>query len=40
MRLNSKQKEVFLRAIEKIYRSIAGEFLTELSILKKMGIRF
>ncbi len=40
MRFNSKQKEVFLRTIEEIYRSIAGEFLTELSILKKMEIRF
>ncbi len=35
MRLGNKQEEALYKAIEEIYRSIAGEFVTELSNLKK-----
>jgi hypothetical protein len=44
MRLDNKQKNALFKAIEgienEIYRSITGEFATELSNLKKKEIRF
>ena len=38
MRLGNKQEEALYKAIEEICRSIAGEFVTELSNLKKKYI--